>query len=303
MLAPEAGASNRSSPPCELMNDYIEVRIKATPCSEEKTDILAALLADVGFESFVPDSEGLTAYAPLAKFDADAMNAALGAFPFADTSLQTSRTIVEGRDWNAEWEKNFFQPIVIGGSCVVHSSFHRDYPRCEYDITIDPKMAFGTGHHATTSLIAAQLIERNLSGLYVMDMGTGTGILAILAAMRGAARVEAIEIDPFAHANACENTVLNGHSEIVPELGDASLLASKSGINLFIANINRNIILADLPAYAATLAPGATVILSGFYVDDIPMLVDAGEKLGLRPEGHTENNRWACLILTNRPAE
>lgn len=280
-----------------VMNDYVEVRIKVTPCSEYKTDILAAMLADVGFESFVPDDFGLTAYASVAQYDAAAMDAAIAAFPLQDTAVETESSVVEGRDWNSEWEKNFFQPIVIGEKCVVHSSFHRDFPVCPYDITIDPKMAFGTGHHATTSLIAAQLIERDLTGLDVMDMGTGTGILAILAAMRGAGRVRAIEIDPFAYANAQENFALNNHPEIAIELGDASLLKGKRGINLFMANINRNVITADISAYAATLAPGATVILSGFYVDDIPVVAAAAGRVGLVEASHTEKDRWACLIL------
>lgn len=288
---------NTSARETFVMNDYVEVRIKVTPCSEYKTDILAALLADVGFESFVPDESGLTAYAPVEQYDAAAVDAAIASFPLPETAVETVSSVVEGRDWNSEWEKNFFQPIVIGEKCVVHSSFHRGYPACPYDITIDPKMAFGTGHHATTSLIAAQLIERDLTGLDVMDMGTGTGILAILAAMRGAARVRAIEIDPFAYANALENFALNKHPEIALELGDAALLKGKSGINLFIANINRNVITADIPAYTATLAPGATVILSGFYVDDIPVVTAAAGREGLVAAGHTERDRWACLIL------
>lgn len=283
------------------MNDYIEVRIKVTPCSEDKTDIVAALLADVGFESFVADEAGLTAYIPAANYDRHATENALGEFILPKTSVEiVGDTKVEGRDWNSEWEKNFFQPIVIGGDLVVHSSFHQNYPSARYEITIDPKMAFGTGHHSTTSLIATELLNRDLKGLSVLDMGTGTGILALLAAMRGATPVRAIEIDEFAHANALENFALNNHPEIELKLGDAALLADIKGVDLFIANINRNIITADLEAYSSTLAENAIMLLSGFYVEDIPVVAEAALKYGLHQVSFTENKRWACLTLTNR---
>lgn len=282
------------------MNDYTEVRIKVTPCSEYKTDIVAALLADVGFESFVADETGLTAYIPSQLYNSQAAREALETFSLPDTAVEIAGDeTVEGRDWNSEWEKNFFQPIVIGGDLVVHSSFHTDYPSCRYDITIDPKMAFGTGHHSTTSLIATELIKRDIEGKSVVDMGTGTGILAILAAMRGASPVTAIEIDEFAHANALENIALNNHPEIDLRLGDAAMLADIKGVDLFIANINRNIITADLGAYCATLASDATMLLSGFYVEDIPVVAEAARAFGLHIAGYTENRRWACLTLTN----
>lgn len=158
-------------------------------------------------------------------------------------------------------------------------------------------MAFGTGHHATTSLVIRQLLTMNLQGLNVVDMGTGTGILAILATMRGARRVDAIEIDEFAFTNAVENVRLNSTESISLHLGDASELAGITDVNLFIANINRNIITADIAAYAATLAPGATMLLSGFYEEDIPVIMDAATPLGLTYTSHTTLNRWSCLKL------
>ncbi|MDE6177010.1 MAG: 50S ribosomal protein L11 methyltransferase, partial [Paramuribaculum sp.] len=191
------------------MNDYVEVRLDVEPCSETVTDLLAALLAECGFESFVPDSSGLTAYVPKALHTPGCVAACVAQLPMEDVSVRISETDVEGRDWNAEWEKNYFKPIVIAGRCVIHSSFHTDIPAAEYDIVIDPKMAFGTGHHTTTSLIVSALLDMNLDGLDVIDMGTGTAILAILAAMRGARRVAGIEIDPFAAVNARENLALN----------------------------------------------------------------------------------------------
>lgn len=279
------------------MNDYVELRIDLEPMpGEDATDLLAALLGETGFESFVPDDNGLTAYAPVALFDEEAVKQSLEDFPF-DCRMNLTHKVIEGRDWNSEWEKNYFQPIVVGDRCVVHSSFHKDIPRVEYDIVIDPKMAFGTGHHATTSLMLMRLLDMDLQGKAVIDMGTGTGILALLAAMRGANPVTGIEIDPFAQVNACENVALNGHPEIKVIPGDASALAGVDPADVFLANINRNVILADIPAYAAHLKPGGVMLLSGFYTEDIPMLIAAAEVQGLRADGYTSRDNWACLKL------
>ena len=278
------------------MNDYIELRLDATPCDETRTDILAALLAQAGFESFVPDETGLTAYIKAELFDHREIDSLLADFPM-ETAFTVSRKLVEGQDWNKEWEKNYFQPIVIDDQCVIHSSFHKDIPECRYDIVIDPKMAFGTVHHATTSLVIRQLLAMNLQGLNVVDMGTGTGILAILATMRGARRVDAVEIDEFAFTNAVENMRLNSTETVELHLGDVAELAKVRNVNLFIANINRNIITADIAAYAATLASGATMLLSGFYEEDIPVIMSAAEPLGLTYKSHTTLNRWCCLKL------
>lgn len=278
------------------MNNYIEVRINLSPCTETMTDVLAALLADEGFESFVPDPDGLTAYVKESEFKPQAIASVIEALPF-ETAVETSHKTVEGKDWNAEWEKNYFKPIVVDDLCVIHSSFHHDIPACKYDIVIDPKMAFGTGHHATTTLILKRLLAADLSGLKVVDMGTGTGILAILASMRGAARVDAIEIDEFAYNNAIENIELNGAESVRLHLGDATALATIRDVDLFIANINRNIITADLPAYADTLSPGATMLLSGFYEEDIPVIMKTAETLGLEYSDHTTLDKWCSLKL------
>ncbi len=280
-----------------VMNDYVEVRIDCDPFpGEDATDLIAGLLGDIGFETFVPDETGLTAYVASGSYDADALADALADFPF-DCKLMLTVTEIEGRDWNEEWERNYFQPIVVGDKCVVHSSFHTDIPKVEYDIVIDPKMAFGTGHHATTSLILEQLLDMELDGVSVIDMGTGTGILAILAAMRGAKPVTAIEIDEFAHVNAVENVALNGHSEIDVILGDASALEQVKPAQVFVANINRNVITGDIDRYAVRLENGGTMLLSGFYVEDIPVVEEAASKVGLSVVSFTERDRWTCLKL------
>lgn len=278
------------------MNDYREVRLDMTPCCEDATDLMAALLADAGFESFVPDENGMTAYAPESAFDRTALNSIVADFPM-HVSIKVSDKFVEGRDWNAEWERNYFKPIVVGDRVVIHSSFHTDVPEAEHHIVIDPKMAFGTGHHATTSQVIKSLLALDLRGASVIDMGTGTGILAILSAMLGATTVTGIEIDGFAYANAVDNVAINGHSEITLINGDASALANLEPADVFIANINRNIIVGDIAAYAAALKPGGVMLLSGFYVEDIPVVSGAAQQHGLREVSYTESERWVCLRL------
>ena len=277
------------------MNDYTEVRVDFSPCSEDLTDIAAALLADAGFETFVPDAAGLTAYIPASKYT-PALRQTLDTPIFTDVDVTWNAKLIEGQDWNSEWEKHYFKPIVIEGRCVIHSSFHTDVPSAEFDIVIDPKMAFGTGHHSTTTLILQQLLQLPLEGKAVIDMGTGTGILAILARMRGASPVSGIEIDLPAWENAIDNCRLNGCEEITMLHGDASALSQIGyAADLLLANINRNVITADIPDYAKKLKPGATVLLSGFYVHDIPIVSEAAAKAGLETMGHTELNAWACV--------
>lgn len=288
------------------MNNYIEARIElgyvdANACCEPDlttaSDMLSAFLGEIGFESFVFENNVLTAYVRSEAFSSEAFAEVLDQLPLPQITLSAETEEIEGRDWNHEWEKNYFQPIVVADSCVIHSTFHTGYPKCEYDIVIDPKMAFGTGHHATTSQIIAQLLELDLIGKAVVDMGTGTGILAILAAMRGAAPVVAIEIDPAAEVNARENMMLNHQAQIDLRLGDATMLEGCRA-DVFIANINRNIILNDLEAYAATLNRDAIMILSGFYESDIPMLEARAAAFGLEYVRHTtQGDNWACLVL------
>lgn len=278
------------------MNDYTELRLDINPCSETATDIMAAMLCEYGYESFVPDAKGLTAYIRRELYSPEEVDAVIADFPM-ECGITSHAIMIEGKDWNSEWEKHYFKPIIVGNRCVIHSSFHTDVPNAEYDIVIDPKMAFGTGHHSTTSLIIRRLLDMDLQGRKVLDMGTGTGILAILAAMRGATPVIGIEIDRTAKLNAEENVTLNRHPEIKILLGDASSLALVDGVDLFIANINRNIITADIKAYAATMKPGATMLLSGFYVDDIPVVSAAAEDAGISYKSFTEHDNWACMEL------
>ncbi len=280
------------------MTDYIALRVECAPCSEDTTDLIAAFLADAGFESFEPDSHGLTAYIDEALYSPEKVDEALSDFPM-DCKLILSTERVEGKNWNEEWEKHYFKPIVVGGDIVIHSSFHTDIPEARYDIVVDPKMAFGTGHHFTTRLMLISLLEMDLKGRSVIDMGTGTGILSILCAMLGASPVTGIEIDPGAWENAVENVALN-HVRADMRLGDAAALRAVEPADIFLANINRNIILGDMAAYAAALRPGGTMLLSGFYRSDAPVLAAEAERYGLTQESIRSDNDWTVMKLHKR---
>jgi ribosomal protein L11 methyltransferase len=271
---------------------YLEFSFRTTPCTEVVNDVLSAVLADAGFESFVEQSDGLLAYIQQSLYDEASVEAAISEFPIPDTAIEYSFVEAEDKDWNEEWEKNFFQPIVIGNRCVIHSTFHHDVPEAEYDIAINPQMAFGTGHHETTSLVIGEILDSDMSGKKVLDMGCGTSILAILARMKGAASCTAIDIDDWCVRNSIENIELNGVNEIEVCLGDASILADKGPFDMVIANINRNILLADMQHYVARMNENATLLMSGFYVDDIPLIKAEAERLGLTFNGYKEKNRW-----------
>lgn len=276
---------------------YFEVTFTAHPCNEIITDVLSALTAEIGFESFVECEGGLQAYVQQALFDEEALKAVLADFPIADTTLSYSISEPEDKNWNEEWEKNFFQPIVIDNRCVIHSTFHKDYPTAEYDIVINPQMAFGTGHHETTSSILGELLDADLKGKSVLDMGCGTSILAILASMRGAESVTAIDIDDWCVNNSRDNIKLNHIDNITVELGDASLLKDRKPFDVIIANINRNILLNDMAAYAGCMHSGSEIYMSGFYVEDIQAIREKGESLGMEFIHFREKNNWAAVKL------
>lgn len=279
---------------------YFEVTFTILPYSETASDVLSALTAEIGFESFVECEGGMQAYVQQSLFDEAALKAILSDFPMPDTQITYTITEPEDKNWNEEWEKNFFQPIVIEGRCVIHSTFHKDYPKAEYDIVINPQMAFGTGHHETTSSILGALLQADLKGKSVLDMGCGTSILAILASMRGADRVTAIDIDDWCVNNSRDNIALNHLNNTTVELGDASLLKGREPFDVVIANINRNILLNDMHAYVDCMHSGSEIYMSGFYVEDIDAIRQCGENLGLEFVGYREKNRWAAVKLIKK---
>ena len=274
---------------------YFEITFTAQPCNEIVTDVLSALCGEIGFESFVECENGVEAYVQQTLFDENKLKAVLADFPLPDTKINYTITEPEDKNWNEEWEKNFFQPIVIEDRCVIHSTFHKDFPKAEYEILINPQMAFGTGHHETTSSIIGELLDANLKGKSVLDMGCGTSILAILASMRGADPVTAIDIDDWCVNNSRDNLVLNHIDNVTVELGDASLLKGRKPFDIIIANINRNILLNDMAAYAACMHSGSELYMSGFYVQDIPVIREKAESLGMEFVHNREKNNWTAV--------
>lgn len=272
------------------MNDYAEVNIKIKPYNEVATDILSAMLADIGFESFVSDSNGLKAYIPFESLDLGNIESIFSDYPM-DNLITFDVSRIPGENWNKEWEKNYFKPVIIGNRCVIHSSFHNDIPDVEYDIKIDPEMAFGTGSHETTYLLLEEILSIDLNGKTVLDMGCGTAILGILASMRGASRVTAIDIDAFAHKNACKNITLNNVSNITVKQGGVELLDMES-FDVIFANINRNILLNDIKYYVSCMHRNSIIYFSGFYSDDLILINEEAERNRLAFEYKTVRNKW-----------
>ena len=277
------------------MNDYTKIEFKVTPNEEVATDVLAALLAEVGFESFVPNENGMEAYVPHNLYDDSAIAMIVESFPLEGYEITYSSEFIEGEDWNAEWEKNYFQPIVLGEDCVIHSTFHTDVPKARYDILIDPKMAFGTGYHQTTCHMLRAILASDMNGKSVLDMGCGTALLAILARKHGATDVVAIDIDEFAYENAKENVILNDTPDIEVRLGGAEAIKEDDSFDFVIANINRNILLADIKNYVRCMHPGSQIFISGFYTEDMDVLKEEAALHGLRYIDYAEDNRWAMM--------
>lgn len=276
------------------MIHYYKLKLTIEPNTEVNRDIVSALLAEVGFESFEESDSGINAFVQEKLFSEEAVAAVLESLPLPDTHVKYHLEYIPGEDWNREWEKNFFQPIIIGERAVIHSSFHQDTPQLEYDIVIDPKMAFGTGHHATTSLMVSYLLDLDVREKAFLDMGAGTAVLAILAKMKGAAPVVAIDIDPWAYENALENIRLNHTPDITVQLGDASLLGNDS-YDLIFANINRNILLADIGTYVQCLNPGGSLYMSGFYQEDMDIILAECRKHGLKFCSYKEKDNWVAV--------
>jgi len=267
--------------------NYIEYDFTVSP-TEMGAEILMAELAEVGFDSFVDTPTGIKAYIPKDSWNEQILqDIYLLSNPEFTISYQI--TEIEQVNWNEEWEKNF-SPIVVEDLCTVRANFH-PVPNTRYDIVITPKMSFGTGHHETTYMMLQQLLPLSLEGTKVLDMGCGTGILAIMAALRGAHDITAIDIDPWCVENATENVQQNNCSFITIKEGDVSLIAGEQ-YNLILANINRNILLSDIPAYTQALLPQGLLLVSGFYVEDLPAIKEKCQEEGLTYLSHIERNRW-----------
>ena len=262
-------------------------------------ELLPTYLAEVGFDSFEETAQGIKAYCPADLFDEKVMLDAIKEIPYVEMDKITFRIAdIADRNWNEIWEKTGFEPIEISDECIIRPSDRQPQRQYRYDIIINPVQSFGTGYHETTRMILRMLLDMPaLDGQTVLDMGCGTAVLSILAAMREAEHVTAIDIDPWSQRNATENVHINGFDgKINVSLGDASaLLTSDSRYSLILANINRNILLADMADYVSTLDNGGQLIMSGFYSADMEKIDRCARSLGLSLEEERTDNEWMAV--------
>lgn len=272
---------------------YTKVTVDITPYTIEASDILIALFGDAGFESFEENTTGFDGYIKSNLFNTKLVDNIV--IPINGISFKYSTEEIPDQNWNEEWEQNYFQPIIIGNQCVVRGPFHPEFPETPYQITINPKMAFGTGHHETTGLMIRHILEADVKNLRVLDMGCGTGILGILASMRGAEEVVAIDIDQWSYDNTIENCQLNLINNMHAECGDAKLLKMHNTFDCILANINRNILLDDIQEYSIVLKQNGMLFLSGFYSEDLELINREANKYHLRYLSHKEENNWVAV--------
>lgn len=269
---------------------YIAYHFTITP-KEIGSDILLAELEDTAFESFEETENGLSAYVQQSLLT-DAILAGVSILDNPEFSISYEIEKIETVNWNEEWEKNF-SPIQVREDCYIRAPFH-ETKNAKYEIVIEPKMSFGTGHHQTTHMMLEHLLDTDLANKKTLDMGCGTAVLAILAEMKGAKQIDAIDIDNWCYLNSLENVERNNCSQIAVYEGDVSLLEDKK-YDVIIANINRNILLNDMQAYAACLDKGGLLFLSGFYQEDIPVIDESCVSNGLKLEKQLEKDNWVAL--------
>ena len=278
---------------------YFEVDFTISPYSADASDVLAAMAGEAGFETFEETETGLKGYVQQSLFDVSVLKTALEDFPFEDTTISYDIREAEDRDWNEQWEQQGFEPIVISENLIIHDGRHLPDSTPDIAIEIDAKLAFGTGTHETTRMICSTLLELQPKGR-VLDCGTGTGILSICALKLGAQEAIGYDIDEWSVDNARHNAVINQiDNRFTSLLGDASILNKVEGtFDLVMANINRNILLNDMPQFVSKMNADATLILSGFYTDDCQTLIEKAQTLGLTLQQQKEDQQWACLVLT-----
>ena len=290
---------------------YYEVDFNVLPLSSDATDLLAALAGEAGFETFEETDHGLRGYVQQQLFDRSLLDSLLQTFPMPGVNISYTVGEAEDRDWNEQWEQKGFEPILVEGggvkaegpSILIHDGRHLPPSTLHLQpstisIEIDARQAFGTGTHETTRMVCATLLELDVQDRRVLDCGSGTGILGITAMKLGARECVAYDIDEWSVDNTRHNAVIN-RVENTPLLGDATILNKVEGtFDIVMANINRNILLADMPMFRQKMAPGAHLILSGFYTADIPLLTDRAASLGLALVSQREAGDWACLLFS-----
>jgi ribosomal protein L11 methyltransferase len=272
--------------------DFIELTVEAP---RELADILVAELGEVGFDTFEDNDAGFCAYTTEAAFDPDGVAEIMARYE-ALGELSHSHRVITRQNWNAEWEKNF-QPLIIAERVSVRAPFHPEPAGVDYDIVIMPRMSFGTGHHETTALMIENQLDIDHRGLRVLDMGCGTGILAIMAEMLGARQVLAVDVEPWTVENAADNAAENQCRTIECRLGGVEVLAGEAPFDLILANINRNVLLEDMHAYAALLPTGKPILFSGFYEEDLDKIKNEATRHGLVYQRHRTLRSWVSALF------
>ena len=276
---------------------YTELTFHISPYVEDIADAIIAELGDLGYDSFSYSDDGFKAYIPSKNFDEEQVKSLeILSFFQALYTITWKKTEIENQDWNKIWEENF-TPILVQDRILVRAGFHPTIENIEHEIIIDPKMSFGTGHHATTALMLETILDMktDFSGKKVLDMGCGTGILSIMAAQTGAQSVTGIDIDEWAYNNALENIRLNHTEDIQVALGGAEKIKEFGLFDIVFANINRNILLNDICQYTNSMKPGSILFMSGFYVEDIPAIEAECQKNGLKLDSYNERNNWVAV--------
>jgi ribosomal protein L11 methyltransferase len=276
--------------------EYIKTSCILCPDTENNREILVAELGNLGFESFTETDEIVEAYIPSGSFSEEAI---INLFPddFSLFKFSYSYETIADQNWNEVWEKNYFQPLMITDECLIKAPFHTDYPVARYEIIIEPGMAFGTGNHETTSLMISEILNEQLIGKTVLDMGCGTGILSILASKRGAEQITGIDIDNWAINSTIENTVHNNISNLSVIQGGAEVIPDLK-FDFIYANIQRNIILRDINQYSRVLNIGGELVVSGFYKDDLQLVIERASESGLILCRYQEKENWVAGVFT-----
>lgn len=272
--------------------NYYELLFTTIPTEDYQQDLLINALGEIGFDTFEELDFGFKAYIPSDVFNQEELDQTLAAYQDMFT-FSYDITLIPQKNWNEVWESNF-EPIEIGSRIFVRATFHQPKPEFKYEIVIDPKMAFGTGHHQTTSMMLQLMLENEFSGKNVLDMGCGTGILAIMAAKLGAAEITAIDYDPVCYESTIENAQLNHTENIIALCGSKEAIPAAK-FDIILANINRNILLDQMERYSEVLTLNGEIYFSGFYeTPDLEIITDEARKYGLKYISHKKDKDWVA---------
>jgi ribosomal protein L11 methyltransferase len=266
----------------------------SNPDNEILKDMFMELLGEIGFDSFMDTDEGFDAFCQEPLLNDEELNDIMQMEQFANVKL-IKKELIPDQDWNATWEASY-EPVIINEFCRIRAPFHKVEGSYKYDLIIEPKMSFGTAHHETTSQIIELMLQSDFTGQNLLDMGSGTGVLAILAKKLGSAMTVAIDNDEWAYRNALDNIRLNDENDIIVELGDASSLNDRQ-FDVILANINRNILLRDMKEYVKCLVDGGKIFFSGFYEEDLVLITKEAERLGLTYSNHVTKNNWTAAVF------